>query len=825
MPPKKSKPPLGDEKAGPSSSKADPSNEVITMAWNLTDMVVQKICEEEPWAVANVLKLLDDGCSIPFISRYRKEMTNGMQAEKIRDVAAAGEELKTVEVKVAAVFKQVTKSGKMTGGLKGALRNARTIEEVEHLYAPYKTGSKTTLAERARKLGLEPAAKVALEEPWKFNLNNFVKPSQKGLASYAEVEKGCQHIIADIISKDKDCLDKIRNLIKLNGATITSTKVKPKKGTEEHPDTAKFANYSAYRISLNSIRPHQVLAINRGENLKILSVKVVLPDNTVNNFKRWCELRWVKSSAPGAVQGLVKTSIEDAYNRLIFPLVVREIRSELTKNAERASIDVFGQNLQRLLLTPPIRGKTVMGVDPGFKHGCKLAVTSPIGNILYTGFMFLQPNNAYAQRNMIAEVLHQHRCETIAIGNGTACRETETYFADLIKNGAFAPLDVMYCIVDESGASIWSVSPDAAKEMPDLDPNLRSAVSIARRLQDPLVELVKIEPKHIGVGMYQHDVSEKCLKDALDGVVEDCVSFVGVDLNVCSATILRRISGLDVGKAKKIIDHRDKNGQFVNREQLLQVKGIGPKTYEQCVGFVRIFTQSSTLASSSHNADNDTKDEASHETLTKTGRKRKAPSSKSKTTKKAKTEVKPNPLDMTCIHPESYHIAEQVLNKTGSEVTEIGHSSIRSKMQRLLQTTSVQELAASLIGSTDTQCGVPTMQLILDGLQQPMDHDIRAEYEKPLFKKSLVSIDDLRRGVTLTGRVKNVVHFGAFVDIGVGESGLLHTSRIHQRLLRRGQPLGLGDKLEVKIINIERLKGQKGQKPKTKIGLDLVAVL
>ncbi|XP_078676315.1 S1 RNA-binding domain-containing protein 1-like [Branchiostoma floridae x Branchiostoma belcheri] len=779
----------------------------VSMLWEAPHVLADRLDLDHNIA-ANVIELLDEGCTVPFIARYRKEKTGNMEAERLREVQSAYEELKGVQSKAGTVVKQVEKQEKMTDGLLAAIRRSTTIEELDHLYAPYKVGSKATLAERARQLGLEPAAVGLLSQPHSYRPQQLVKPGEEGLQSPEEVDRGVQHIIADMVSKDKETMDTIRAMCKAGRVTLESTKSKStaKKEKEEENTTHKFEQYYTFSCPLKFIKPHQVLAINRGESQKILSVKINIPDDVKTRFLAFCERRWVPQNAPPHAAGVIRKAVEDAYSRLIQPLMIRHYRADLTKTAEKQSAAVFSQNLQRLLLQPPVRGRVVLGVDPGYRHGCKLAVTSPTGQILHTDVVYLHDNRASREAGRIKRILQTHRCQTVAIGNGTACRETEAFFSQHIQQGTFRPLDVVYCIVNESGASIYSVSDEAKKEMPDLDPNLRSAVSIARRLQDPLVELVKIEPKNIGVGMYQHDISESMLKSALDGVVEECVSFVGVDINVCSETLLRRLAGLNAGKAKKLVEWRDANGSFINREQLRSVKGLGPKTFEQCAGFIRI-----NPISINSSAKSTTEEEQS--TNTAPGKKRKAAAEPKRKTKKAKTEANLtlNPLDMTCIHPESYSIALQFLNRVGGSLDELGQQNMRNKVQAALVKNNVERLAAEL------NCGTPTMQLIIDGLQQPLDYDIRAEFEKPLFKKGLVSMNDLKAGTTLTGRVTNLTDFGAFVDIGVGKDGLIHRSKIRPDRLKGKKSLGPGDKVEVKVLNVEPSRGR--------IGLELLTLI
>ncbi|XP_010150057.1 PREDICTED: S1 RNA-binding domain-containing protein 1 [Eurypyga helias] len=478
--------------------------EEFEMNWDIVQ-ALSEITNVEPWVCANLIRLFREENTIPFIARYRKELINNLEADALREVQQALEELRTVAKKTHTMIQKLKKEGKLSGCLLTALLNCRTLEELDHVSAPYKTGSKGTKAQRAKQLGLEPAALSLLQTPMELNLFSCIRPNIKGLSTIQEVEAGVQHILADIFAKDKDTLDFIRKLCQQRYICIQSSlaKVSSKSGNEK--DIGKFQLYHEFSCNIKTIQHHQILAINRGENLKILTVKVNIPDGVKNEFCWWCvNERWrPKQFLKPEFMRILRNSVEDAYKRLIYPLLCREYRSKLTSDAEKESVMMFGRNLRQLLLTSPVRGRTLMGVDPGYKHGCKLAIISPTSQILHTDVTYLHSGQGFREAEKIKRLLLQYNCSTVVIGNGTACRETEAYFADLIMKKYFAPLDVVYCIVSEAGASIYSVSPEACKEMPDLDPNLRSAVSIARRVQDPLAELVKIEPKHIGVGMYQ----------------------------------------------------------------------------------------------------------------------------------------------------------------------------------------------------------------------------------------------------------------------------------------------------------------------------------
>ncbi|XP_073484172.1 S1 RNA-binding domain-containing protein 1-like isoform X4 [Aquarana catesbeiana] len=792
-------------------------HEETKMNWNIVEVLAERT-NVEPWVCDHLIQLFQAENTISFIARYRKELISNHDADVLREIQQALEELRSVARKAHSLIEKLRKEGKLNAGLHNEILNCRTLDEIKHVYAPFKTGTK---AQRARQLGLEPAAKALIETPQQLNLQMYIKGDTEGLFTLQEIEMGVQHILADMIAKDKDTLDYIRNLCTQNDVTINSTlakatgKEKEKEGNVK--DVDNFHLYHNFSCNINRIKHHQILAINRGENLKILTVKVTIPDRVKALFCRWCaNERWrPKQYARLEFLIILRNSVEDSYKRLIYPLLCREYRSKLTSDAEKESIMMSGRNLRQLLLAGPVRGRTIMGVDPGYTHGCKLAVISPTNQILHTDVVYLHTGHGGSMNDAekIRRLLLNFNCYTIAIGNGTACRETERYFADLIQRRFFAPLNVVYCITNKAGASIYSVSPDAAKEMPDLDPNLRSAVSIARRVQDPLAELVKIEPKHIGVGMYQHDVSQVLLKSTLDSVVEECVSFVGVDINICSETLLRHIAGLNSVHAKNIIEWREKNGPFLNREQLKCVKGLGPKTFQQCVGFIRINQEYVKNLDRDRTADENSNlsgpcAPTSHKTAPKQGK---------KTAKSAlNVSAKPNPLDQTCIHPESYSIAARFLSLVSGSAEDIGSEKIQRKINAFVQREGVDKISEKL------KTNVFTLQLIIDGLCQPEGYDIRTAFDQSDFKTNIVRIEDLRLGTVLTGKVESATLFGVFVDIGVGKAGLIPMRFITEDKLskekrRRSLGLGPGERVEVQVINIVV--------PQSRITLDLLRVL
>ncbi|XP_021508359.1 S1 RNA-binding domain-containing protein 1 isoform X1 [Meriones unguiculatus] len=786
----------------------DSITEEVEMNWDIVQVLSERT-NIEPWVCANIICLFHDDNTIPFLVRYRKELINNLDADSLREVRQTLDELRAVAKKVHSTIQKIKKEGKMSECLLKALLNCKTFEELEHVSAPYKTGSKGTKAQRAKQLGLEGAARTLLENPGQLNLLSYVRPDVKGLSELKDIETGVQHILADMIAKDKDTLDFIRDTCKHRYICIQSSLAKvPSKNLNEK-DVDKFQLYQNFSCNIRSIHHHQILAINRGENLKILTVKVNIPDGVKNEFCRWCiQNRWrPRGFARPELMKILHNSLDDSFKRLIVPLLCREFRAKLTSDAEKQSVMLFGQNLRQLLLTSPVPGRTLMGVDPGYKHGCKLAIISPTSQILHTDVVYLHCGQGFREAEKIKRLLLDFNCSTVVIGNGTACRETEAYFADLIMKNYFAPLDVVYCIVSEAGASIYSVSPEANKEMPGLDPNLRSAVSIARRVQDPLAELVKIEPKHIGVGMYQHDVSQTLLKATLDSVVEECVSFVGVDINICSEVLLRHIAGLNANRAKNIIEWREKNGPFINREQLRKVKGLGPKSFQQCAGFIRINQDYIQTFCSSQRTDSSGQSQGAAVVTNEKPSKKK---------NKADVTFTPNPLDQTCIHPESYDTAVRFLSFIGGTLREIGKPEMQQKINLYLGKEGIEKTAERL------QTTAQTLQVIIDGLSQPESFDFRTDFDKPDFKRSIVCLEDLQVGTVLTGKVENATLFGVFVNIGVGKSGLIPIRNITEAKLsktkkRRSLGLGPGERVEVRVLSIDT--------PRSRISLDLLRVL
>ncbi|KAF3708044.1 S1 RNA-binding domain-containing protein 1 [Channa argus] len=789
----------------------------LNMNWDLIEVLSTLTCVER-WVCGNIIKLILEENTVPFMVRYRKEMINNMDADAVRDVQLVYEELCTLAKKTQSVIQTLKKDGVLTAELEQNLRSCRSADELDHVHCPYKKGSKLTKARRAKELGLEVAASTLMETPNTLDLRTWVKRDTKGLSTVEEVATGVEHILADMIAKDPETLTYVKTLCEKNLVTIQSSvsksalkekeQEKTVQGCKAHQnknkDIDKFHLYFDFTCNIQRIQPHQTLAINRGESLKILTVKVNISDRVKNDFTWWSiNNRWrPRTFAREELCAIINNAVEDSYKRLILPFLTRSYRTKLTSAAEKESIAMFVRNLRQRLLVCPVRGCVIMGVDPGFRHGCKVAILSPTSQILHTDVVYLHNSGKHKEAEKLRHLMTKYSCTKIIIGNGTACRETESFFADLISRRYFHPLDVSYCITSEAGASIYSVSPEAVSEMPDLDPNLRSAVSIGRRVQDPLAELVKIDPKHIGIGTYQHDVSVGALKAALDGVVQECVSFVGVDINICSETLMRHVAGLNVGRARNIAEWREQNGPFVNREQLKLVKGMGPKTYQQCAGFIRINPQTLHSAKSSlHPAP-----PLQEKPVAKKGKRKTC----------VNIPASFNPLDQTCIHPESYHIAQRFLAFVSGSSDQIGTEALRQCVESKVRSNNVEDLAKTLDTTPET------LRLIIDGLTQPAGFDIRQNFGQADFKRGIVSMSDLRVGAVLTGRVDNTTLFGAFVDIGVGRSGLIHKSNITLDKLpvsqrRRSLALGPGERVEVRVLNVDPQRGR--------IGLDLIRVL
>nr|WP_325186360.1 Tex family protein [uncultured Oscillibacter sp.] len=706
------------------------------------DPIILQIAQElgkRPEHVENVVRLLDEGNTIPFIARYRKELHGAMDDTSLRTLEERLQYLRGLRERREAVKSAISEQGKLTEELASAIDNAQTLAEVEDLYRPYRQ-KRRTRATAAREKGLEPLAEVLfaqgpdcpdpLEEAAKY------VDTEKGVETAEDALAGASDIIAETISDDADVRRDLRTLLEKNGSLRSAAQ------TEED---SVYRLYYDFSQPLSKLQGHQILAINRGEREEILRVSVQLDrDLALRTLRR----RVVR---PGSrAMEFVKSAADDAYDRLIFPSLEREARSALTEKAQEGAIGQFALNLRPLLMQPPVKGKVTMGLDPGYRMGCKVAVVDGTGKVLDTAVVY--PTHGERQKNeaiaALARLIRKHGVEHIAIGNGTASRETEQMAVELIRQVNAAGAHVSYMIVSEAGASVYSASKLAAEEFPQFDVNLRSAVSIARRLQDPLAELVKIDPKAIGVGQYQHDCPPKRLGEALDGVVEDCVNAVGVDVNTASPSLLQRVAGLSAATAKNVVAYREENGPFTTRKEILKVPKLGPKAFQQCAGFLRV------------------------------------PESKSV-------------LDNTAVHPESYGAAEKLLALTGHSLKEAGSLKDLPAQVRAYG----EERAAEACG-----VGLPTLRDVVGELMKP-GRDIRDDLPQPILRTDVLEMKDLRPGMVLTGTVRNVIDFGVFVDIGVHQDGLVHISQVADKFIKHpSEAVSVGDVVKVVVLEVDEKK-------------------
>jgi len=678
-------------------------------------------------------QLLDGGNTVPFVARYRKEATGGLDENQIRLIEERLQFHRNLEQRKEEVLRLIDEQGKLTEELAFKIRSAEKLVQVEDLYLPYRPKRKTR-ASQAREKGLQGLADYLLSFPRAGNVEEEALRYTSEEISSREALQGAMDIVAEMAAEDAVARGWIRDYTRRTGIL----QVAARDPELESP----YRMYYEYREAVAKIPPHRILAINRGEREDILKVALTIePDRIIE----YLEGRWVKS---GITSGYVLEAVKDGYLRLIKPAVERDLRAELSQRAEEQAIKVFAQNLGGLLLQPPVKGQIVMGIDPAYRTGCKWTVVDDTGKMLEVGVVYPTPphkKTAEAQRTL-TEKIRKYGVTAIAIGNGTASRETEQFIADLIRETA---LTVPYTIVSEAGASVYSASKLAAQEFPQLDVSERSAVSIARRLQDPLAELVKIEPKAIGVGQYQHDLPRKELDSSLNAVVESAVNRVGVELNTASPSLLSYVSGLSAAVAGNIVKYRDENGRFKNRKQLLKVAKLGPKAFEQAAGFLRVYGGE-------------------------------------------------NPLDSTAIHPESYGLAEQLLKSVGTDPGDIGQPGLAAKLKDLSIKKLSQELGA----------GEPTLKDVLDCLQKP-HRDPRDDLPAPIFRTDVLSIDDLLPGMVLQGTVRNVVDFGAFVDIGVKNDGLVHISEMADRFIRHpSEVVAVGDVVSVRVLSVDKARGK-----------------
>ncbi|AEF94886.1 Tex-like protein [Desulfotomaculum nigrificans CO-1-SRB] len=690
--------------------------------------------------VAQTVKLLDDGNTVPFIARYRKEVTGELDEVQIRKIEERMTSLRNLAKRKEEVIHSIEEQGKLTEELKQAILAAETVTAVEDLYQPFRPKRKTR-ASAAREKGLEPLARWLFQAPPGADpaaeALNYVNPDA-GVNNGEEALQGAMDIVAEMVSDDPETRGWVREFTFRRGELVTEVK------DQAADERGVYRMYYEHREPVKFVPPHRILAINRGEKEDILRVKIEVNEDVIlEQLNR----RWIPAKSGAA--DLLKAAVQDGYRRLLAPTVERDIRNQLTDKGEEQAITVFSKNLRQLLLQPPVKGKVVLGLDPAYRTGCKWAVVDATGKLLEVGVIYPTPpqNKVAESRTEIIRLVDKYKVDIIAIGNGTASRETEQFVAELIQDQGWS--NVKYIIVNESGASVYSASELAAKEFPELDVAQRSAVSIARRLQDPLAELVKIEPRSIGVGQYQHDVAPKRLEESLKGVVESAVNMVGVDLNTASPSLLSYVSGINSTVANNIVKYREENGQFKERSQLKKVPRLGPKAFEQSVGFLRI------------------------------------PGGV-------------NPLDNTGIHPESYPVAQKLLQQIGCDESDLGSPEIRSKLSKI----NVEETAKMLA------TGVPTLRDIIDGLLRP-GRDPREDLPGPLFRTDVLKIEDLQPGMVLKGTVRNVVDFGAFVDIGLKNDGLVHRSELSDRPFRHPlDVVAVGDIVDVRVLSVDLERGR-----------------
>ena len=704
--------------------------------------ILNKLREElqvERWQVEAAVKLIDEGNTIPFISRYRKEATGSLNDEILRNLYERLNYLRNLEEKKTSVMASIEEQGKLTDDLKNKIQAAETLVVVEDLYRPYRPKRKTR-ASVAKEKGLDGLADLIREQKFSGSLEEaaaaYVNP-EKGAADTKEALQGAQDILAEGISDEADYRMYIRK-ITMDEGKLTST-------ARDEKAQSVYEMYYQYEEPLKKAAGHRVLALNRGEAEKFLTVKVEAPRDRILQYLA----KKVITEENPVTEAVLRVVIEDSYDRLIAPAIERDIRNELTEKAEEGAISVFGKNLEQLLMQPPIAGHVVLGWDPAFRTGCKLAVVDATGKVLDTKVIYpTAPQNKVEEaKKELKKLIDKYDISLISVGNGTASRESEQVIVELLKE---IPVKVQYIIVNEAGASVYSASKLATEEFPQFDVGQRSAASMARRLQDPLAELVKIDPKSIGVGQYQHDMNQKKLSEALGGVVEDCVNRVGVDLNTASASLLEYISGISKAVAKNIVAYREENGRFEARNQLLKVAKLGPKAYEQCAGFLRI---------------NDGK----------------------------------NPLDATGVHPESYAAAKTLLERLGYTTEDVKERRLDGISKKI---SNYKKLAEEL------GVGEITLQDIVKELEKPA-RDPREDMPKPILRSDVLEMKDLKPGMILKGTVRNVIDFGAFVDIGVHQDGLVHISQMSDRFIKHPlEVVSVGDIVEVKVLDVD-LKKQR----------------
>ncbi len=685
--------------------------------------------------IENTVKLLDDGNTIPFIARYRKEATGSLDDQILRSISDRLDYLRSLEEQKEKVTASITEQGAMTAQLAAAIDSAKTLTELDDIYRPYRPKRKTR-ASVAKAKGLEPLAKDILKQSDTFDpLSSAAEYLNDEVATAEEAVSGARDILAEIISDDANVRRQLRYMLRAHGAVAV-------KAAAEDPGV--YENYADYKEPVSKIANHRILAVNRGEKENILKVSIEL-DKAIG----MSVLTGLYVNGANASADLVREAAEDSYSRLVYPAVEREIRNDLTARASADAIKVFAANTAQLLMQPPVRGKVTIGLDPGYRTGCKVAVVDETGKVLDTAVIYCAPPHSKIEeaKKTIKDLVKRYGVQMFAIGNGTASHETEVFAADVIRE---LDCGITYMVVSEAGASVYSASKLAAQEFPQYDVSLRSAVSIARRLQDPLAELVKIDPKSIGVGQYQHDMPQKELNHALDAVVEDCVNSVGVDLNTASPSLLQRVSGVSASVAENIVRYREENGAFTSRTELLNVPKLGPKAYEQCAGFLRI------------------------------------PGGR-------------NVLDNTAVHPESYETAENLLKICGVSKSDVANGKVAA-LTNTVKSRGIKTLAAEL------GTGEPTLADIVSEISKP-GRDPREALPAPMLRTDVMGMEDLKPGMELKGTVRNVIDFGAFVDVGVHQDGLVHISQISDKFIRHpSEVLKVGQIVTVWVLSVDTAK-------------------
>lgn len=695
--------------------------------------------------VENAVNLIDEGNTIPFIARYRKEVTGGLSDEQLRTLGDRLNYLRNLDERKEEVRKSIEEQGKMTEEIEKALQNAKILAEVEDIYRPYKQ-KKRTRATIAKEKGLEPLSEALINQDKNVSIEELAKEfidAEKGVETVEDAILGAKDIIAENISDNPNYRKEIKIYCYKDGIVSTESNAK-----DENEENQTYKMYFDFNEKVNRIPSHRILAINRAEKENAIKLKIQKPEENIIDFIE----RDIIKDKNSKYAEILEDTVEDSFKRLIEPSVEREIRSDLTEKAEEKAIKVFGQNAKQLLLGAPLKGMTVMGFDPAYRTGCKIAVIDETGKVLATTTVYpTEPQNKIEEaKKELKELIKKYNINMIAIGNGTASRESEKFVADMISE---IDNEVYYAIVSEAGASVYSASKLATEEYPDINVSLRGAISIARRLQDPLAELVKIDPKAIGVGQYQHDVNQKKLAESLSAVVEDAVNEVGVDVNTATPSLLSYVSGINKTIANNIVKYRDENGKFIERKELLKVPKLGKVAYQQCSGFIRI------------------------------------PDGK-------------NPLEITAVHPESYEKAEQLLENIGYTKEDLRNQEKLKDIKVKLNSINLKEVSEKL------EIGEMTLKDIVDELSKP-GRDPRDEMPKPILRSDVLKFEDLREGMILNGTVRNVIDFGAFVDIGVKHDGLVHISELSEKFVKNpSDVVSIGDIVKVKVIGIDE-KRQK----------------